>query len=89
MPDSSAPGVKAGAPRVSGDGGDEAGRIGVLGVVEDLSDRSRLDDLALIHHADAIGGFGDDAEIVGDEDQAHAGFLLQLAQAASGSAPAR
>ena len=39
---------------------------------EDLLDRPLLDDLAAIHDADHIGDAPNDAEIVGDEQQAHA-----------------
>ena len=33
-----------------------------------------------IHHRDAVGDLGDDAEIVGDEEHAHAALALELAQ---------
>ena len=39
---------------------------------EDLLDRSLLDDLAAVHDADHVGDAAHDAEIVGDEQQAHA-----------------
>ena len=39
---------------------------------EDLLHRSLLDDLAAVHDADHVGDAADDAEIVGDEQQAHA-----------------
>ena len=39
---------------------------------EDLLDRPLLDDLAAVHHADDVGDAADDAEIVGDEQHAHA-----------------
>ena len=39
---------------------------------KNLLDRPLLDDLAAVHDADGIGDAPDDAEIVGDEQQAHA-----------------
>ena len=70
-------GRRASRPR---DGGDEAAGVGMFGGLEDLLDGAGFDDFPLVHDGDAVGGFGDDAEVVGDEDQAHAGFLLELAQ---------
>ena len=48
------------------------------GGVEDLPHRAGLDDPAAVHHRDPIGDLGDHAEIVGDQDQAHAGLGLEL-----------
>jgi hypothetical protein len=45
-----------------------------------MSGRGALDDAAGIHHRDLVGHFGDHAEIVGDQDDRHAGLLLQVAQ---------
>ncbi len=42
--------------------------------------RSLLDEAPGIHDGDAVGDFAGDAEIVGDEDHAHAELLLDLAQ---------
>ena len=53
-------------------GGQQMARIGVLRVGEDLRRRPGLDDLALGHHADAVGDLADDAEVVGDEQHRHA-----------------
>ena len=39
-----------------------------------------LDDAPGIHHRDAVADFGDDAEIVGDEQDAHAALALQALQ---------
>ena len=39
---------------------------------EDLLDRPLLDDLAVVHDADHVGDAAHDAEIMGDEQQAHA-----------------
>ena len=60
-------------------GGQQMARIGVLRVGEDLARRARLDDLALGHHADAVGDLAHDAEIVGDEQHRHALLLLSSA----------
>ena len=54
--------------------------IGMLGVGEDLFDRAFLDLAALPHDHHVIGDFGDHAHIVGDEDDGHAQFGLQIAQ---------
>ena len=48
------------------------------GPVDDLRGRARLDDLAGIHHRDAVAGLRDDAEVVGDEQHAHAEVVAQL-----------
>ena len=58
------------------------GRQQVAGIVmlrvgEDLRRRSGLDDLALGHHADAVGDLAHDAEVVGDEQHRHAVLRLQ------------
>ena len=39
-----------------------------------------LDDLAGVHHEHALRDFGDDAEVVGDQDQRHAALALQAQQ---------
>ena len=44
--------------------------------------RSLLDDPAGIHHGELVAHLGDDAEIVGDEDQRQPVLALQLAQQA-------
>ncbi len=50
------------------------------GCVEDARHRSRLDHPPGIHHRELIAHLGDDAEIVGDEDQRETVRLLQVAQ---------
>src|SRR5215212_11802919 len=52
-------------------------RVGMLGVVEDLVEGPRLDDPAGIHHPDLVRDVGDDAEVVGDEDDRHPQFALK------------
>ena len=54
--------------------------IGVGGRIEDLRHRSRLDHPPGIHHRELVAHLGDDAEIVGDEDQGEAVLPLQVAQ---------
>ncbi len=48
--------------------------------VEDLVDRAALDGAAEIHDDDVVRHFGDDAHVVGDEDDGEATLLLQPAQ---------
>ena len=48
--------------------------------IEDLPHRSRLHHAARIHHRQLVAHLGDDAEVVGDEDQCEAMRALQLAQ---------
>ena len=55
-------------------------RVGMLRVVEDRRAWRAFHHAAGIHHGDLVGHFGDDAKIVGDQDDRHAGFLLQFAQ---------
>ena len=51
----------------------------MLGIAEQRLDRRLLDDLAAVHHGDAVGHLGDDAEVVGDQHDARAAIGLQLA----------
>ena len=63
-------------------GGQQRAGIGMLRRGEDLLDRSPLDDLALLHHADRVGELAHDAEIMGDEQHRHAETPLQFLQQA-------
>ena len=56
----------------------QAPRVRVLRVVEDLVDRPLLDDAPGVHDEDAVGDVGDDAEVVGHEHDARVGPLAQL-----------
>ena len=47
-------------------------RVGVLRLGEELADTALLDHPAGIHDDDLVGDLGDDAEIVGDEQDRHA-----------------
>ncbi len=54
--------------------------VGMLRISEDFLHRALLDDLALFHHAYAVGDLPDDAEIVRDEKHRHAEAALQFFQ---------
>ena len=58
--------------------GHQAAGVGMPGIVEQRLDAGFLDLLAGIHHDDALRGLRDHAEIVGDQDQPGAEFLLQI-----------
>ena len=57
----------------------EAFGIGMSGVADDVACRAAFDNRAEIHHRHLVGDLVDDAEIVGDEDHAHAQILLERA----------
>ncbi len=50
---------------------------GCCGVVEQRTHRRLLDDAAGIHHHHLVGHFGDDAQVVRDQDDRRASLLLQ------------
>ena len=50
----------------------------MLGVVEDLVDRSLLDDPPGVHDDDAVGDVGDHPEVVGHDDHRGVGGVAQL-----------
>ena len=56
----------------------QAAGVGMPGIFEQRLDAGFLDLLAGIHHDDALRGLRDHAEIVRDQDQPGAEFLLQL-----------
>ena len=66
----------------------QALRVGMLGVGEQLGGRRALDHFAGVHHRDAMGDARDDAEIVGDQQHAEPEVALQARRAGAGSAPA-
>ena len=73
----------AGRDRVGaagGLGGEQHPGVGVLGGGEDRPGRAGLDDLAGLHHRDAVGDAADDAEVVGDEEHPHALGLLDVGE---------
>ena len=57
----------------------QAHRVGMLGPREEIADGGALDDLAGVHDGDIVGHLGDDAEIVGDQDDGGAGVAAQPA----------
>ena len=62
------------------DGAEQAPRIGVAGIVEDLRAGAHLDDLAEIHDGDAVADLLDHRHVVRDEEIGDAEFVLQFAQ---------
>ena len=60
--------------------GEEAFGVRVLGVGEDFEHGAVLDFFAAVHHEHVVGDFGDDAEVVRDEDDGHAAVVAQLAE---------
>ena len=52
----------------------------MLRIREQRVDRRFFDDAAGVHDGDAVGHLGDDAEVVGDEEQREPQPLLQVAQ---------
>ena len=57
---------------------DQALRVRVDRVLEDDPARTRLDDLAVLHHDDALGALGGETEVVRDEEHRGALLLRQL-----------
>ena len=58
---------------------DEAAGIRMQWLAEERHDVGLLDDLAGVHHRDPIAHLGDDAEVVGDQDDRGAGLVAQVA----------
>ena len=58
----------------------QAARVGMQRPVEQLGDGGALDDAAGIHHQHAVGGLGDDAHVVRDDDDRHAELVAQVHQ---------
>src|SRR5260221_3643495 len=67
------------APGLAGhrDAAQQALRVGMQRPAEDLIDAAGLDDLPGIHDGDGGDDAGDDAEIVGDQDDRHVELALQ------------
>ncbi len=68
-----------GAPVEPRDRAQQSDGIGMLRAREQFIDGGAFDDFAGIHHRDLVADFGDDAEIVGDQDDRSAACRLQLA----------
>src|SRR4051794_9440510 len=60
--------------------GQEFFRVGVARVLADLVGVAGLDDLALVHHRDAVGNVANDADVVRDEDVGQAEFVLKVVE---------
>ncbi len=58
-------------------GGQQRFRIGTLRVGENLFGFSTFDRFPLVHDDRTVGDLGDDAHVVGDEEDAHSLFFLQ------------
>ena len=69
-------------PRVDARHGlQQRGRVGMLRALEDLERWPRLDEPSGIHHQHARAETRDQRDIVGDQDDGGAGFLVHLARA--------
>ena len=66
---------------------EEAHRVRGARLDEDLVDRALLHDLAGVHDDDVLDHLGDDAEVVGDQQQRRVGPLLDGLRGARGSGP--
>ncbi len=65
-------------PDLAGNRAHQSFGIFVLGIVENLIDRSRLDDLPAVHDDNLIAHPGDDAQVMGDKNRCHPEFALQI-----------
>ena len=63
-----------------GDRAQEPGGVGVAGRREQRLHRRALDDLPCVEHDDLIAGLGDDAEVVGDEEERRSELAPELGQ---------
>ena len=61
-----------------GHAGQQSRSVGVAWIVEQLMDSGLLDNLACVHHRDAIGDPGNYAEIMADEEDARVDTVLEL-----------
>ena len=61
-------------------GAHQRGRVGMLRLAEDRVGRRQLDELADIHHRDAVGDVAHHREVVGDEQEGELQPRLQLEQ---------
>ena len=74
--------LRADAARRIGDrrGGEQRLRIGMHDLPRQITRLRELDDLAEIHHRDAVGDAAHEREVVGDEHVGQAELALQPAQ---------
>lgn len=61
----------------AGEGGEEGVAVGMEGLFEEFADGAFFDDVAGVHDGDVVGDLGDDAEVVGDEEDGGAAFLAE------------
>ena len=80
------PGAFGGQARV---GGEQRGGVGEPGSGEQGVHVGPFDDLAGVHDDGPVGDVGDDAPVVGDQQDGHAGAAAAARAAAAGSRPAR
>ncbi len=57
---------------------DQLARVGLARVAQDFLDGAVLDHLAMTQHDDAVGDVGHDAEIMGDQQHAHAALAPEI-----------
>ena len=62
------------------DGIHQTNGIGVLGIVEESPGGGLFHDVSGVHHRYLVGHFGNDAQVVGDDDNGHMEFFLQVLQ---------
>ena len=60
--------------------GQQPARVRMLRIVKDVPHRALFDDPAGVHHRHAVRGFGDHAEVVGDQQQRQVELALHVAQ---------
>ena len=58
---------------------EQAEGVGMTGIVEDLLDLAGFDDLTRVHDGALVADIRNNAEVVGDEEQRRAEFVLQVA----------
>ena len=74
------PALAAHVRRLDRDGGEERLRVRVHRRLVDLLARPDLDDLAQVHHGDAIRDVADDRQVVGDEEVREPELVLELGE---------
>ena len=77
------------SPSICGSAPSSASVYGCSGRSKRSSTERLLDDLAGVHHGDVVGGLGDDAHVVGDQDHRHLVLDRAAPRAGRGSGPAR
>ena len=66
--------------RAGGLGREQHPGVGVARIGEDVGGLAGLDDFAVLHHADPVGEFAHDGEVVGDEQERHAEIAFELGE---------